>query len=84
MAEPGEVSRRSVLIELAVHALAFGVAAAIAAIVLFRYYAIFEHDTDNASAAREAFITAVVIAGSAGPMVTLALFWLGRRIGRRK
>jgi hypothetical protein len=84
MAEPAEASRRSVLIELAAHAVAFCVAAGIAAIVLCRYYAIFEHDTDTASAARDAFLTAVFIAGSAGPAVTLLLFWLGRLVARRQ
>jgi hypothetical protein len=43
-----------------------------------------EHDTDSASAAREAFLTAVVITGGAGPAVTLLLFWLGRLIARQK
>jgi hypothetical protein len=84
LAEPGEPPRRSVLIELAVHAVAFCVAAGIGAIVLSRYYAIFEHDTDSASAARDACVTAVVIIGTAGPAVTLLIFWLGRRIARRK
>ena len=71
------------LIELAVHAAAFCVAAGIGAIILSRYHVIFEHDTDSASAAREAFLTAVVIIGSVGPGVTLLLFWLGRRITRQ-
>jgi hypothetical protein len=84
VAEPGASGRRSVLIELSVHGLAFSVAAGIGAIVLSRYYAIFEHDTDTASAAREAFLTAVVITGSAGPAVTLLLFWMGHLIARRK
>jgi chromate transport protein ChrA len=81
--EPAEPTRRSVLTELAVHGVAFGVAAGIGAIVLSRYYAIFEHDTDSASAARDAFLTAVVITGTAGPAVTLLLFWLRRFIVRK-
>lgn len=80
MTEPGAPTRRSVLIELATHAVAFCVAAGIGAIVLSRCYAIFEHDTDSASAARDAFLTAVAITGGAGPAITLPLFWLGRRI----
>jgi hypothetical protein len=44
--------------------------------------AIFEHDTDSASA-RDAFLTAVVITGGAGPAITLLLFWVGRLITRK-
>jgi hypothetical protein len=52
---------------------AFCVAAGIGAIVLSHYYAIFEHDTDSASAARDTLLTAVVITGGVGPAVTLLL-----------
>ena len=84
MARRGVFTRHSVLIELAAHAMAFCVAAGIGAIVVSRYYAIFEHDTDSASAARDAFLTAVVITGGAGPAVTLLIFWLVRLIARQK
>jgi hypothetical protein len=63
MAELGAPSQRSIVVELVVHAVAFFVAAGIGAIVLSHYYAIFEHDTDGASAARDVFLTAVVITG---------------------
>ena len=84
MAELGAPSQRSVVVELVVHAVAFCVAAGIGAILLSRYYAIFEHDTDSPSAARDAFLTAVVITGGTGPAVALLIFWLGRLIIRRK
>jgi len=81
---PEASEHRAVLIELAVHAVAFCVAAAIGAMVLAPHYAIFEHDTDSASAAREAFLTAVAIAGGVGPLITVPLLWLVHRIRRPK
>jgi hypothetical protein len=51
--------------------------------VLSRHYGIFEHDTDSASEARDAFLTAVVITGGAGPAVSLVLFWIGRRVAQK-
>jgi hypothetical protein len=77
-------SERAIVRELIVHGIAFCVAAATGAAVLYRYYPILEHDTDSASAAREAFLTCVVIAGGIGPGVTLTAFWLVRAIGRRQ
>jgi hypothetical protein len=63
---------------------AFCIAAAIGAIGLRPYYGIFEHDTDTPSAARDAYLTAVALIGSAGPAVSLLLLWLVRLIRRHK
>jgi hypothetical protein len=84
MAGPETSERRQVYRELIIHPVAFCIAAAIGAIVLSRYYGIFEHDTDTPSAARDAYLTAVVITGSAGPAVSLLLLWLVRLIRRPK
>jgi hypothetical protein len=78
------VSERHIVWELIVHGIAFCIAAAIGAAILSRYYAILEHDTDSASAAREAFVTCVVIAGGVGPAITLTAFWLARAIRRHR
>ena len=56
----------------------------IGAVVLSRYYGIFEHDTDSASEARNAYLTAVAITGCAGPAVSLLIMWLLGLIGRLK
>ena len=83
MSEPAASERRQVYRELILHAVAFCIAAVIGAIVLSRYYAIFEHDTDSASAARDAFLTAVVITGGVGPAITLLFLWPSRLMGRK-
>jgi hypothetical protein len=82
MAEPEASAQRQVVRELILHAVAFCVAAGIGAIVLSRYYGIFEHDTDSPSAARDAYLSAVAITGGVGPAIILLLLWLGRLIGR--
>jgi hypothetical protein len=66
--------------ELAVHGLAFCVAAVIGAIVLHRFYGILERETDSARDALQVYLAWVFIAGGFGPAVTLTLFWLTRRI----
>lgn len=76
------VSERQIIRELIVHGIAFCVAAAIGAAVLYRYYAIFEHDTDSASDAREAYLMCIVIAGGIGPAVMLMVYWLLKIAGR--
>jgi len=75
-------SERHIIRELAVHGAAFCVAAAIGAVILRRYYAIFEHDTDSPGAAREAFLMCVVIAGGVGPAISLLLFAVARSMRR--
>jgi hypothetical protein len=76
------LSERHIVWELIVHGIAFCIAAAIGAAILYRYYTILEHDTDSASPAREAFFTCVVIAGGVGPAITLTVFWVVRTIRR--
>lgn len=78
------ISERHIVRELIIHGIAFCVAAAIGAAIVYRYYAILEHDTDSASAAREAFFTCVVIAGGMGPAITLTAFWLVRAVARAR
>jgi hypothetical protein len=75
---------RNVYRELIIHGAAFLVAAALGAILIYPYYGIFEHDTDSASAAREAFLAASVIAGGLGPATTLSLFWLVQLLRRQR
>jgi len=75
---------RNVYRELIIHSAAFLVAAAIGAILIYPYYGIFEHDTDSASAAQEAFLAASLIAGGLGPAATLSLFWLVHVIRRQR
>lgn len=62
--------------ELVAHGIAFCVAAGIGAVVLYHYYWFFEANTETTSAARDTFLTCVVIAGGAGPAITGLFFWL--------
>ena len=78
------ISERHIVRELILHGIAFCVAAAIGAVILARFYAIFEHDTNSAGEAREAYLMCVVIAGGVGPATKLTGYWLLRAIRRRK
>jgi hypothetical protein len=69
-------SERHVIRELVVHGIAFCAATGIGAIILYRYYWFVEWNTDNPSAARDAFLTCIVIAGGVGPAITLLFFRL--------
>lgn len=60
--------------ELVVHGVAFCIAAVIGAIILHHYYWFFEANTETASAAREAFLGCIVLAGGAGPAITGLFF----------
>ena len=68
--------------QLLVHAIAFCVAAAIGAVLLYPLYPQFELRTDTAGEAFGAFLTCVVIAGGIGPAFVLIVLWLGQ-LGRR-
>jgi hypothetical protein len=84
--EPTTPAHHHIFREVVIHTVAFCAAVAIGAIVLSRYYGIFQHDTDNASEASEAFLAAVAIVGAAGPLITALFFWLHaimRRPGAR-
>jgi hypothetical protein len=70
--------------ELIVHGIAFCLAAAIGAIILSRYYAIFEHDTDSAAGAREAYLMCAFIVGGVGPAITSLIFVLHRLVRRQR
>jgi hypothetical protein len=73
--------------ELVIHGVAYGIAAGIAAIILYRNYWFIEAYTGDASEARDAFLTCVAVAGGFGPAVTSLFLWLrgiGRRSGERQ
>jgi ABC-type Fe3+ transport system permease subunit len=61
---------------LLAHGIAFCVAAAIGAILLYPLYPRFEAQTDTAGEAFGAFLTCCVIAGGFGPMISLFVLWL--------
>ena len=64
--------------ELVAHGIAFCVAAGVAAVVLYRHYGFLEAYTGDASEARNAFLTCIIVAGGIGPAVTLSAFWVLR------
>jgi hypothetical protein len=76
------ISERHIVRELAVHALAFCIATGVAAIILYRNYGFLEAHTEDASEARDAFLTCIFVAGDIGPAVTLLVFW-GLGMSRR-
>ena len=73
-------SERHIVRELAVHGIAFCIAAGLAALVLYRNYGFLEAHTEDASQARSAFLTCIIVAGGIGPAITLLGFWLYRMI----
>jgi hypothetical protein len=70
------VSERHIVQELAIHGVAFCVAAGIAAIILYRNYGFLEAHTEDANQARSAFLTCIIVAGGIGPATTMLVFWL--------
>jgi hypothetical protein len=78
------ISERHIVRELVFHGLAFCIAAGVAAIFLYRNYGFLEAHTEDASTARDAFLTCIIVAGGIGPAIMLLAFWvLGRtRISR--
>jgi hypothetical protein len=73
-------SEHHIIRELIVHGIAYCGAAGVGAIILSRYYWLFERYTGSPSEARDAFLTCIVIAGAIGPAITALLFWLHRMI----
>jgi hypothetical protein len=69
-----ESSEHHIIRELVIHGVAYCVAAGLGAIILARYYWLFERYTGSPSGARDAFLTCTVIAGAIGPAITLLLF----------
>lgn len=61
--------------ELVIHGVAFCIAAGVGAIILYRYYWFFEAHTQDASEARNAFLTSVAVIGGVGPALTGLFFW---------
>jgi len=74
-------SDHHVIRELLIHVVAISLAAAIGAVILWRYYSFFEWNTDDAGGARDAFLASVVVVGGVGPAITMLFFWLRRMIG---
>jgi len=62
--------------ELVAHGVAFCIAAGIGATVLYHYYWFLEAHTEDASEARNAFLTSIVVIGGIGPALTGLFFWL--------
>jgi hypothetical protein len=75
-----ETSEHHIIRELVIHGVAYCVAAGLGAIVLARYYWLFERYTGSPSEARDAFLTCSVIAGAIGPAITLLLVWAHKMI----
>jgi len=69
-------SDHHVIRELLIHGAAFLLAAAVAAAVLSHFYWFFEWNTEDPSAARDAFLASVVIAGGIGPAITMLVLWM--------
>ena len=69
---------------LLVHAVAFCLAAAVGAILVYPSYPRFRAQTDTAGEAFGAFLTCCVIAGGIGPFFTLCLFALLRLCARAR
>jgi hypothetical protein len=67
--------------ELLIHAVAFLLAAAVGAVILWHYYWFLEWNTDDAAGAHDAFLASVGIVGGFGPVITMLFFWLRRMIG---
>jgi hypothetical protein len=67
--------------ELVIHTVAFFLAAAVGAAILWHYYWFFEWNTDDPSGARDAYFASVAVVGGFGPAITTLFLWL-RKIGR--
>jgi hypothetical protein len=74
-------SDHRVIRELLIHAAAFLLAVAVGAVVLWHYYWFFEWNTDDAGAARDAFLASIVVVGGIGPAITMLIIWLRRMMG---
>jgi hypothetical protein len=75
-----ETSEHHIIRELVIHGVAYCLAAGLGAIILGRYYGLFERYTGSPSEARDAFLTCIVITGAIGPAITLLLFWAHKMI----
>jgi hypothetical protein len=62
--------------ELLIHGAAFLVAAAIGAVVLWRFYWLFEQNTEDPAVARQAFLASVFLVGGIGPAITMLFLWV--------
>lgn len=67
--------------ELIHHGIAYCIAAAIGAVILYHYYWFFEANTESASQARDVYLTCIAIVGGVGPVVTFLFLWLRRLFG---
>jgi hypothetical protein len=70
--------------ESLIHSVAFLLAAAVGAVILWRFYWFFEWNTDDPTTAREAFLASIVVIGGVGPAISLLFLWLWRVIQRRR
>lgn len=74
MRSPAE--SRADLGQIAIHGVAFCIAAGVGAFLVYPLYPVFEAQTETANEAFGAFLTCVVTIGGIGPAITLAVFWL--------
>jgi uncharacterized membrane protein len=71
-----------VIRELLIHGVAYCLAAAVGAVILWRFYWFFEWNTETPGSARSAYLSSVVVVGGIGPGVTMMLLWLRGLISR--